>query len=66
MSIEFGEHLRALRKNMTKYTQDDMAKLLGISRSTYTYYETGKSEPGVENLHKLTTILRVDYTTILN
>ena len=28
-----------------KLTQQDVADLLGLERSSYTYYETGKTEP---------------------
>ena len=66
MSKEFGDHLRKLRKERTKYSQEDMAELLKISRSTYTYYETGKSEPSYDKLHKLAEIFAVDYNTLLD
>lgn len=66
MSKEFGEHLRVLRKVRTNYSQEDMARLLNISRSTYTYYETGKSEPNYDKLHKLASIFAVDYNTLLD
>jgi transcriptional regulator with XRE-family HTH domain len=65
MSRKFGEHLRKLRKLNTNYNQEDLAKLLKISRSTYTYYETGKSEPGQETLRKLCEILEIDFNTLL-
>ena len=66
MSKEFGDHLRKLRKDRTKYSQEDMAELLKISRSTYTYYETGKSEPSYDKLHKLASIFAVDFNTLLD
>lgn len=65
MSRAFGEHLRNLRKKHSNFTQQDMAGLLKISRSTYTYYETGKSEPGQDTLAKICEILKVDYNTLL-
>lgn len=65
MSRAFGEHLRNLRKKHSNYTQQDMADMLKISRSTYTYYETGKSEPGQDTLSKICEILEVDYNTLL-
>lgn len=66
MSKEFGRHLRDLRKQNSKYSQQEMADMLNISRSTYTYYETGKSEPGQDKLKKLCDILNVDFNTLLN
>lgn len=65
MSKDFGEHLRELRKEKG-YTQKVMADMLNINRSTYTYYETGKSQPSFEKLKKLCEILDVDYNTILD
>ncbi len=65
MSKSFGRHLRDIRKNNSTYSQQDMADMLNISRSTYTYYETGKSEPGQEKLRKLCDILNVDFNTLL-
>ncbi|MCH5299588.1 MAG: helix-turn-helix transcriptional regulator [Ruminococcus sp.] len=66
MSKAFGEHLRSMRTDKTSYNQAEMAEMLNISRSTYTYYETGKSEPNFENLRKIATILEVDYNEIFN
>ena len=65
MSKAFGNHLRTLRKSNSNYSQQNMADMLKISRSTYTYYETGKSEPGQEALGKICRILGVDYNTLL-
>lgn len=65
MSEIFGKHLRNLRKSNTNYNQEKIAELLGISRSTYTYYETGKTEPSQESLLKLCNILNVDFNTLL-
>ena len=65
MSKAFGSHLRNLRKKNTKLSQLEMANMLNISRSTYTYYETGKSEPGQEKLRKICKILNVDFNTLL-
>ena len=65
MSKEFGVHLRKLRKEKG-YTQQQMADMLNISRSTYTYYETGKSQPSFQNLKKLREIFEIDYNTILD
>ena len=65
MSKEFGLHLRELRK-AKGYTQQQMADLLNISRSTYTYYETGKSEPGYDKLKILCRVFDIDYNSIFN
>lgn len=67
MSKEFGERLRVLRKVRTNYSQEDMARLLNISRSTYTYYETGKSEPNYNesNQRKYQYCIKYDSKAVL-
>ncbi len=54
----FSENLRVLRKNY-KLTQQEVADILGIDRSTYTFYEAGKSNPTKENIIKLCDIFNV-------
>lgn len=41
--------LKAVRKSH-HFTQEDVAKILGIDRTTYTFYETGKTSPSVATL----------------
>lgn len=59
-NLHNGEKLReALRGNLRKfrtearYTQEEISKLLGMNRATYTYYETGKTTPSVVDLFAL-------------
>lgn len=66
MSTAFGEHLRKLRKSNTNFTQEDMAEKLNISRSTYTYYETGKSEPCLSSIRIMCRLFKVDFNTIFD
>ena len=65
MSTQFGNTLRELR-NKKGYTQAQVAKLLGIDRTTFTKYETGKSEPDFDMLKKIGEIFDVDCNTLLN
>ena len=51
-------NLRSLRL-ACGYTQRDVAAALGVVRSTYAYYETGKSQPDVETLVKLSRMFGV-------
>ncbi len=50
---------KALRENLRKfrteadYSQEEIARLLGVTRPTYTYYETGKTTPSVTDLYQL-------------
>ncbi|MBQ4267817.1 MAG: helix-turn-helix transcriptional regulator [Clostridia bacterium] len=53
-----SESLKKVRKEH-KLTQQDIAEVLGIDRSTYTFYETGKTSPSVATLHKLADIYNV-------
>jgi transcriptional regulator with XRE-family HTH domain len=57
-----GERLSALR-NKTPWTQDDVAKRLGIARTTYAMYEQGRREPDAGTLSKLAELydVTVDY-----
>lgn len=48
MSI-LSERLKALRNEAGK-TQEEMSKLIGISRSTYAEYERGKNKPPIQKL----------------
>ncbi len=43
------EMLKKVRKEH-KLTQEDVAKILGIDRTTYTFYETGKTSPSISTL----------------
>lgn len=47
-----GEHLRAFRRE-NGYSQSHIANILGVERSTYTYYEVGKTTPVVFDLMRL-------------
>ena len=48
----FAERLTELRKQY-KYTQRQMADILGISQPSYIRYENDTSEPTQENLVKI-------------
>ena len=52
-----------IRRKEKGLTQVEIAKLLGISRATYTGYETGNHDPNPDMLGKLADIL--DTTTDL-
>ena len=47
-----GLRLKELRA-VKKLRQSDIAAFLGISRTTYTQYETGVSEPDIDTINKL-------------
>ena len=53
-----GKRLRALRKEKG-LKQIDIANVLGVSRTTYTQYETEKSEPDLATVAKLAEFFKV-------
>ena len=60
MSKELGDKLRSLRENHL-LTQNDLAELLTVDRSTYAYYESGKSEPRLDSLFRIARFYRVSF-----
>ncbi len=56
--------LRTLRLK-AGYTQQNIADALNINRSTYTYYETGKTTPDIHTLKALAQILNVPVNNFL-
>ena len=56
--------LRELRVN-SGYTQQQVSEFLNCARSTYTYYETGKSSPDLPTLVKLSKIFNVSVAELL-
>lgn len=53
--------LKKLRENCG-FTQQQVANILNIDRSTYAYYETGKTVPDINTVIKLSKIFNVSYT----
>lgn len=47
--LPFHVFLRRVR-DVVGYTQQNVADALGLDRSTYSYYETGKTEPNIRGL----------------
>ena len=46
-------------------TQQQVADRLKIERSTYTYYETGKTKPDISTLIKIAKVFNINYTQLL-
>lgn len=59
------DNLRKFRKEKVGYTQQQVADYLKISRSTYTYYETGKTEPDLASIQKLAKLFGVTVGELL-
>ncbi|PGW70169.1 transcriptional regulator [Bacillus cereus] len=60
----FGTRLHTLRKEK-KLRQEDMAKQLGIARTTYAMYEQGNREPDYNTLIKLASFFEVSIDYLL-
>lgn len=60
----FAKRLKTLRQNMG-YTQEQVAEALSIHRTTYTYYEMGRTNPPREVLHRLVELFNVSYEELL-
>lgn len=58
-------NLKKLRKE-TGLTQVQVAEKLNIERSTYTYYETGKTTPNLNTIMAIAKLYNIPYSNILN
>lgn len=63
-SMHLNQRLRSLREKCG-FTQEQVAKTLNIDRSSYTYYETGKTEPSIASLIKLSNLFKVSIEDLL-
>lgn len=59
-----AQRLKAARQ-ACKLTQSQVAEILGIDRSAYTYYETGKTSPSLSNLLRLASVFQVEVAWLL-
>lgn len=62
---ELSERLREIRK-LKRLTQQDIADYLHVNRSTYTYYETGKTQPSVQTIYKLAKLYKVSTDLLIS
>lgn len=63
-SIKIGKKLRMLREKFG-YTQQHMANILNVDRSTYSYYETEKTSPDIATLITLSNVFCVGIEELL-
>lgn len=67
----YVERFDFLGDTLTQYreanflSQKDIADIIGVSRSTYSYYELGKIEPSVQTLSKLAKIYDISIVEFL-
>lgn len=60
-----GLNMRLQRK-LKSYTQDYMAEQLHMSRSTYSFLESGATNPRVEDIIACAKILACDFNTLFD
>lgn len=64
MSEKFCENLKNARLDRG-ITQVELASLLGVAKSTYSMYESGKREPNIQMIKKIADILDVSVSELL-
>ena len=62
--MDLSEKLREERKK-AGYKQNDIAEKLGITKSTYSGYETGRRKPDADTINKICVILGIDPNTLM-
>jgi transcriptional regulator with XRE-family HTH domain len=66
MTTKLGQNLLVLRKSQEDgISQDEMAKRLGLSKSTYGSYESGRTEPKLADLLKMADFFKVTTDQLL-
>lgn len=61
---EIAQNIKRLREN-SGYTQQQVADVLNVDRSTYAYYELGKILPSIETIYSLSRVFNVHYSELL-
>lgn len=64
VKLRINERLRELRVK-SGYTQSQIAKILNIDRSTYSYYEIGKTMPDISVLITLAKVFNIPINELL-
>ncbi len=59
-----ADNLKKFRKQ-AGLRQEDIARVLGLDRSAYSYYETGRAEPSITNIKIIAKMLCVDFNALL-
>ena len=64
MEVDFGKRLCEIRKRQG-YTQERLADLIGVAKSTVTGYEKGYREPNIATIKKLARIFGISIDELL-
>lgn len=65
MENTFGKNLKAIRQEVG-LSQTQLAQMVGVSFKTISHWEKGYSEPTLEILCKLKSVLKVNYEDLLD
>lgn len=65
VDTSFGKNITDYRK-LCGLTQQQVADMLNLNRTTYTKYETGVSEPSIEIMKKIASIFGVDVNALFD
>ena len=65
VDASFGKNITDYRK-LCGLTQQQVADMLNLNRTTYTKYETGVSEPSIEIMKKIASIFGVDINALFD
>ena len=65
MQNTFGTNLKAIRQEIG-LSQTQLAQMIGVSFKTISHWEKGYSEPTLEILGKLKSVLKVSYEDLLD
>lgn len=64
MGENFNENLKESRLK-SGLSQKDLSENIGVAKSTYSLYESGKREPNVDTIKKIASALNVSADTLL-
>lgn len=62
--MQIGNNLKLLRKRL-KQSQEETAQAVGLTRSTYSGYENGVAQPGLESLVAISSFFKVSIDDLL-
>ena len=65
MSIKISENLRTLRIR-ERYSLEDVAEIIGVSRQSVAKWESGESFPDIEKCAKLSKLYKVTLDALVN